>query len=73
MASTFGFSAGQWNTFFSSVTVTASQQVELTPIGPLNGTFAAYRRFNDIRAMDSASGARGGAGHFLRRLRAPSY
>lgn len=57
MASTYDFAAGQWNTFFGTLAVSASDQVELTPIGPLNGTFAAYRQFNDIRSFDSESGA----------------
>ena len=57
MASTYDFAANQWNTFFGTLAVSAADQVELTPIGPLNGTFAAYRQFNDIRAFDGESGA----------------
>lgn len=56
MASTFDFVTNAWNTFFGTLSVTSSQSVELTPIGPINGSFADYRQFNDIRATDVDSG-----------------
>jgi hypothetical protein len=53
VASTWDAEKQAWNTAFGSIdTATAA----FTPIGPVNGTFAALRQFNDIDAAVAALG-----------------
>jgi hypothetical protein len=48
VASTYNASKSAWNTFFGTLDASTAA---LTPVGPLNGTFAAWEQFNDIDVM----------------------
>lgn len=53
MASTWNASVSAWNTFFGNLDPATGQ---LNPIGPVNGTFAFFRQFNDIDVVVPAQG-----------------